>query len=46
MPILTGLETLLREQVGLVKHQRVGLITNASGVTRDLRPNILADDET
>jgi uncharacterized protein YbbC (DUF1343 family) len=36
----TGLEILLREKLTLLKNQRVGLITNPTGVTRDLRSNV------
>lgn len=35
----TGLDVLLNEP-NILRGQRVGLLTNATGVTRDLRPNI------
>ncbi len=38
--IQTGLEILLHEQLALLKNQRVGLISNPTGVTRDLRSNV------
>ncbi len=38
--IQTGLEILLNEKLDLLKAQRVGLITNPTGVTRDLRSNV------
>ncbi len=40
MPIQTGLEILLNEQLDSLKNQRVGLVTNPTGVTRDLRSNV------
>lgn len=40
--IQTGLEILLKEKLGLVRNARVGLITNPTGVTRDLHSNIAA----
>jgi uncharacterized protein YbbC (DUF1343 family) len=36
----TGLEILLTEKSDLLRNQRVGLITNPTGVTRDLRSNL------
>ena len=38
--IQTGLEILLREQLALLKNRRAGLITNPTGVTRNLRSNV------
>ncbi len=38
--IATGLDVLLDEKLALLRSQRVGLITNPTGVTRDLKPNI------
>ena len=38
--IQTGLEILLAEQPNLLRGKRVGLITNPTGVTRDLRSNV------
>ena len=38
--IQTGLEILLHEQLTLLKNRRVGLITNPTGVTRDLRSDV------
>ncbi len=38
--IQTGLEILLNEKLDLLRHARVGLITNPTGVTRDLRSNV------
>lgn len=38
--ITTGLDLLLQEPRPALARQRVGLITNASSVTRDLRPNV------
>lgn len=39
MTVKTGLEILLAEQLNLLRGRRVGLITNPTGVTRDLRSN-------
>ncbi|MBI5650761.1 MAG: DUF1343 domain-containing protein [Chloroflexi bacterium] len=38
--IQTGLEILLTEKLDVLCNQRVGLITNPTGVTRDLRSNV------
>lgn len=38
--VKTGLEILLQDPAQYLGTRRVGLLTNASGVTRDLRPNI------
>jgi len=38
--IQTGLQVLLQEKISLLIKQRVGLITNPTGVTRDLRSNV------
>lgn len=38
--IYTGLEILLSEELSLVHNARVGLVTNPTGVARDLRANI------
>jgi uncharacterized protein YbbC (DUF1343 family) len=38
--IQTGLEILLAEQLHLLRGKRVGLISNPTGVTRDLRSNV------
>ncbi len=38
--VKTGLEILLQNPAKYVGTRRVGLLTNASGVTRDLRPNL------
>lgn len=38
--IQTGLEILLAEKLSLLRNMRVGLVTNPTGVTRDLRANI------
>lgn len=38
--IQTGLGILLAERLSLLRHMRVGLVTNPTGVTRDLRANI------
>ncbi|MBI5305209.1 MAG: DUF1343 domain-containing protein [Chloroflexi bacterium] len=38
--VITGLEILLNEKLDLLKNQRVGLITNPTGVTRTLRSNV------
>ena len=38
--IATGLDVFLQEHRNLVHRQRVGLVTNSTGVTRDLRPNV------
>lgn len=38
--IQTGLEILLAERLSLLRNMRVGLVTNPTGVTRDLRANI------
>jgi len=40
MPISTGLDVLLSERLELVQRQRVGLVTNPTGVTRALRSNV------
>ncbi len=40
MTIQTGLEILLNEKLALLKNQRVGLISNPTGVTRHLRSNV------
>ena len=40
MSISTGLDLLLSESLELVKRRRVGLVTNPTGVTRDLRSNV------
>ncbi|MEW5719270.1 MAG: DUF1343 domain-containing protein [Chloroflexota bacterium] len=40
MTIQAGLEILLQEQLVLLKNKRVGLISNPTGVTRDLRSNV------
>lgn len=38
--IQTGLQVLLEEKLGLLKNRRIGLVTNPTGVTRDLRSNV------
>jgi uncharacterized protein YbbC (DUF1343 family) len=38
--IQTGLEILLQEQIARLQNHRVGLISNPTGVTRDLRANV------
>lgn len=38
--IATGLDVLLQEARPALTRQRVGLVTNASSVTRELRPNV------
>lgn len=40
MSVLTGLDVLMRDPHALLQNQRVGLLTNPTGVTRDLRQNI------
>jgi uncharacterized protein YbbC (DUF1343 family) len=40
LAVKPGLEVFLEEQAGLVRGKRVGLITNPTGVDRDLRPDI------
>ncbi|MBI3536883.1 MAG: DUF1343 domain-containing protein [Chloroflexi bacterium] len=40
MPTLTGLDVLLQDKLSLLKNKRVALITNPTGVTRELRSNI------
>jgi uncharacterized protein YbbC (DUF1343 family) len=42
MPTCAGLDLLLREHLELVKRQRVGLVTNPTGVTRALESNVAA----
>lgn len=38
--VATGLEILLQEPGKWLKRERVGLVTNSTGVTRDLRSNV------
>src|SRR6266851_945123 len=38
--VITGLDVLLTDHRDLLARKRVGLITNPSGVTRDLTPNV------
>lgn len=40
MPVTTGLENLLSCQADLLAGQKVGLVTNPTGVTADLSPNL------
>ncbi len=40
MSVLTGLDVLMRDPHALLQNKRVGLLTNPTGVTRDLRQNI------
>ncbi len=42
MLISTGLDILLSERLDVLRNQRVGLVTNPTGVTRDLNSNIAA----
>ena len=44
--IATGLDVFLSEQLELVSRRRVGLVTNPTGVTRDLRSNVDALRDT
>ncbi len=43
--VLPGIDVLLRERLDLLKDKRVGLITNPTGLTSDLRTNIDALQE-
>ena len=40
MPVRVGLQILLEERLDLLKNQRVGLITNPTGVTYTLQSNV------
>lgn len=42
MSVVPGFEVLLREYRGLIANRRIGLVSNASGVTRDLMSNVTA----
>lgn len=38
--VRTGLDMLLEEKLDLIKGKRIGLVTNQTGITRELRSNI------
>ena len=38
--VKTGLDRLLEEKLDLIKGKRIGLVTNQTGITRELRSNI------
>jgi uncharacterized protein YbbC (DUF1343 family) len=40
MPVLAGIDVLLNQHLDLITDRQIGLISNASGVTRDLRSNV------
>lgn len=40
MSTITGLDNLLSSHLDLIRHKRLGLLTNAAGVTRQLQSNI------
>src|SRR5438309_658796 len=40
MPVLNGIDVLVRDGFKALQGQRVGLITNHTGLMRDLRPTI------
>jgi len=40
VPVLPGIDVLLGDRPGLIADRRVGLISNASGVTHDLTSNV------
>jgi uncharacterized protein YbbC (DUF1343 family) len=40
MPVRVGLDVLLQGQLDLLKNQRIGLVTNPTGVTHSLQSNV------
>ena len=40
MPVRVGLDVLLQGQLELLKNQRIGLVTNPTGITRSLQSNV------